>query len=317
MSITIGGNNNGIVISSNAIFPTTLVVNSEDFHFDEQKLKSTITMDHFDQRIRKILTALCDRYKAGDVEPLIDFLGDYVSWNGVFANGVVRLTSLIGAAREIFIDPSQRIKAAADRSNFIASFIFEAARDEYSHVPSGKRACHRSLAQALLVRISELHPSLDYDRLFGDCELVIAANRATLTGYSGGWGDTREELAENLFFGMGYHAGSEILADIEFTLIDNALRDEVPTLSNELLKHTAQVGVGALDVDTYHWIRVHSGNGVAVEQHHAQMALSAINYGLNFVTVNKQICRRAVEAGFRAFSEAQHEFFNKHAPHGV
>jgi hypothetical protein len=280
-------------------------------YFTEEKLKSLVTMDHFDLRISRILECLCDQYKAGHPEPLIDFLGDYVSWNGVFANGVVRLTSLIGAARSLFIDKEQKLKAAADRSNFIASFVFEAARDEYSHVPSGKRACHRSLAQAMLVRISELHPGLDYDRLFGDSEYVRAANAATLMGYSCGWGDNQEELARNLFFGMGYHAGSEILADIEFTLIDTALRKQVPELSNELLKHTAKVG--GFDVDTYHWIRVHSGNGVAVEQHHAQMAIDALNYGLKFSTVDEMVCIAHAGHGFRQFSQDQHAFFNKHA----
>lgn len=278
--------------------------------FDEKYFKSTIMMDHFDQRINVILKSLCDNYNEGKLEPFMDFIGDYVSWNGVFANGVVRLTSLIGANRSLFIDSTQTLKAASDRSNFIASYVFEAARDEFSENHSPKRAPHRSLAQALLVRLAEIHPELDHNRLFGESEYVRKANAAVLSGYSGG--KTDEEIASNLFFGMGYHAGSEILADIEFTLLDNAIREWTPTLFNQLNKHTAKVGGFALD--TYHWIRVHSGHGVAVEQHHSQMAIKAINFGLDFVTVSKNLCKDAAEEGFQKFSRDQHEFFNKHVP---
>jgi hypothetical protein len=280
----------------------------------EQSLKSIVPSDN-ELRVVEVVNFLCNRYKEGKVEPLLRFLGDYVSWNGVFAGGVVHLTSLISAQRSLFIDFNQKIiQAASDRSNLIASYVFEAARDEFSTISAHANGVrhkvpHRSLAQALLVRLAQLHPTVNCDALFTDNAGIKDANADVLAGYSGSIYSAPNYA--QLFFGMGYHAGSEILADMEFTVIDKALRDQLPDLFHRLYKQTAFVG--SLELDTYQWIRVHSGYGVAVEAHHAQMAIQAINLGLEFVQANRETCRAAAEAGFKHFADDQRAFFNEYS----
>ena len=84
------------------------------------------------------------------------FFTQYAGWNGHFANGVAALASLIGDNQGHFQEPGFA-RAVADRSNYVASFIFDAARDEYDDHINPMRDTHRCMAQASLISIADFY----------------------------------------------------------------------------------------------------------------------------------------------------------------
>ena len=76
-------------------------------------------------------------------------------------------------------------------------------------------------------------------------------------------------LEERLFRAMGFHTGSEILADQEFVVLDKALRARRPDLVAGL--EDMKVAILGQRHDAYYWIRIHTG----VEAEHFDAALRA------------------------------------------
>ena len=75
---------------------------------------------------------------------------------------------------------------------------------------------------------------------------------------------------------MGFHTGSEILADREFTEIDAHLRAQHPDLVAAL--EPMKVEIAGERHDAYYWIRIHTG----VEIEHFDAALKGANNALRF-----------------------------------
>jgi hypothetical protein len=70
---------------------------------------------------------------------------------------------------------------------------------------------------------------------------------------------------------MGFHVGSEILADQEFTIIDAVLKAERPEMVRAL--EAMKVEVLGANHNAYYWIRIHTG----VEAEHFDAALKGVN----------------------------------------
>ena len=122
-----------------------------------------------------------------DGESLLRFLGHYISWNGFFGSGVAELASKIGRNRGMFMDPAEPIAVCADRSVHVASFFFDAARDEFDDSATPHRDTHRTLAQATvkgLVTYFGLEPRAN--ELLVDPPWLTGLNQRVHTGYGGG-----------------------------------------------------------------------------------------------------------------------------------
>jgi hypothetical protein len=161
----------------------------------------------------------------GDADGRLRFLGRYASWNGFFGSGVATLAGKIGRSRGCFRDPDQPIVALADRSVYVASFFFDAARDEFDDRDTVHRDTHRCLAQSMLkgaidhARQSGAIPDAALVPLLEDPAWLSVLNARVASGYGNG---TPDDL-EHLFASIGYHLGSELLADQEFSIIDRTL----------------------------------------------------------------------------------------------
>ena len=273
---------------------------------DEHSLKPLINFDTRQQYLESFFKMLADEYKNGNHLSLLSFINNYTIWNAYFALGVVALTSQIGMRRNLFRDPTCPIPSVADRSIHVASFVYDASRDEFNDSMTPTHAPHRSLAQALLLRLIQIHyaDGFDFNEICKEDEVLKDANDATLRGYCGG----REAGAALCFYGMGYHAGSEILADMEFTALDRMFKEQLPELFDKL--HGSTITLSGIELRPYHWIRAHSGHGAAVEQAHYAYAIKAINAGLQYVTADKGACIRAMELGFTNFAVDQMAFFD-------
>ncbi len=186
----------------------------------------------------------------------------------------------IGQERGLFREKGYP-SAVADRSNLVASYFFDAIRDESDdHVNPG-RDTHRCMAQAQLLKTVELlrlpTEILDVE----DSEQLEAINSWVAAGYMDGGGDGGCKGDRAAFYGMGYHLGSEVLADTEFSVLDEYMRSRWPDLVKALMRSTMELG--GTTHRCYAWVGVHSGHGSAVEAEHFEKALEGVTAALKYV----------------------------------
>jgi len=233
---------------------------------------------------------------------LLQALGRYIHFNSIFGGGVANLAGEMAARQDLFRDPAENSAALADRSVEVAADIFSAAVDEFGAGGRSRRGTHRTLAQATLKASGEFL-GFDAQKLDG----VANLNDATLTAISrahAGYGLNRTLSEGDLFRALGFHIGSELLADEEFRLLDEFLRQRHPELVRSL--ESRQVRLNGASHPAYLWIHIH----VSVEADHAASALAGANQALRFYAGG---CGRAqikewIMEGFVEFISAQREF---------
>jgi hypothetical protein len=251
----------------------------------EARLREVADLDAIGRRVADVTRAALE-------DPLerLRFLARYTSWNGFFGAGVATLAGKVARCRGVFLDPEEPVLAAADRSVLVASYFFDAARDEFDDGGTAHRDTHRCLAQALLRGI------LDWERASGDpatrerlADLgfvnrwladplwLVGLNHQVAVGYGTG----AAEDAVGLFRPMGYHLGSELLADEEFSVIDATLQARAPELVAHL--RTSRVVIAGQRHTPYQWVRTHSGHGASVEAEHFEWAIRGVRVALGFV----------------------------------
>lgn len=276
---------------------------------------------------REELQALCDfaaqqrlvedavRHALSAPRRRLRFLARYASWNGFFGSGVAALAGKIGRSRRLFLDAEQPVHVLADRSVYVASYFFDAARDEFDDHDTVHRDTHRCLAQSTLKGL------IDYEAAAGEPEFAAPAalnalladpdwltelNARVASGYGA---DSADEL-EPIFTAIGYHLGSELLADAEFSIIDQILRDEAPLLVQHLL--TTQVNIAGQDHGGYYWIAIHSGHGGAAEADHFDWATQGARLALRFVAPElRDALRQQLHRGFQTFAADHRGFFDQ------
>jgi hypothetical protein len=271
-----------------------------DTTLDETYFRSLVDFEAVEERVRKRLARL------SSAQDVLRFFVHYASWNGYFANGVVALTSLVGNSRDLFREPGFA-RAVADRSNYVASFFFDAARDEYDDHINPLRDSHRCMAQASLICMK------DYfglgDELLNEDEPaeLEAVNLGVLAGYTG-QACADSGRVPQAFSAMGYHLGSELLADREFSLIDEYLRQHHSDLVQHLMRSTVALAGGPHRC--YAWVGVHSGHGGGVEADHFDHAAQGARLAMRYVAAGSAgQAMAALVAGFRAFDRDHARFF--------
>jgi hypothetical protein len=241
---------------------------------------------------------------------LVRFLSRYANLNAWFGSGVASLAGKIGRSRGIFVDPNEPILDLADRSVLVASYFFDAARDEFDDRDTEYRDTHRCLAQACI------KGSIEFFRLAGH------GNKSTVNALleqplwlqgigsrvASGYGVTTSELGVDLFRSMGYHIGSEILADQEFSEIDRAFKNRWPELVQFLRGNTFEVY--RQKHPGYAWIGLHSGDGSAKEVEHFEAATAGVRTALSLVPeASRDAYRHQVHLGIGSFVRDHQEFF--------
>lgn len=245
---------------------------------------------------------------------LVRFLGRYATWNGWFGSGVAALAGKIGRSRALFADASEPILALADRSVLVGSYFFDAARDEFDDRDTAHRDTHRCLAQAMLK--GALAHTARSDPRFDDPEFVnpwlspplwlSALGARVAQSYGAGTPDD----AATVFRAMGYHLGSEVLADKEFSAIDRSLRERQPELVAFLSGFKARIA-GEEHV-AYQWLRIHSGHGGGVEADHFEWATRGARLAFDFVDpALHPALRHQIDLGFVDFARDHREFFEQ------
>lgn len=218
---------------------------------------------------------------------LLRVLAAYIEFNSVFATGVIGLAAAISAKRQLFGETGMAT-ALADHSNEVASHIFRAAIDEFQ-TPS-----HRTLAQGTLLAAA-IFLELDIPGL-ADSHV----GQQVLNGY--GFGQPLDD--RGIFSAMGFHFGSERLADNEFRILDGYLQRHHQDLVEHLQETT--VKLCSHSIPGYLWVGVHT----LVEAEHRDAALQAAQLGLQWYRGDQKEAKSSVLQGFAAFSKLQTDFMS-------
>jgi hypothetical protein len=107
-----------------------------------------------------------------------------------------------------------------------------------------------------------------------------------------------------LFRAMGFHTGSEVLADAEFNVLDQGLRKASPEMVAALQK--ARVTIAGREHDAYYWVRIHT----SVEADHFDAALAGVNNAGRYYAggAAPETVKGWVLEGFREFADVQGAF---------
>ena len=273
-----------------------------------EELKGLSSFDAAETRVRR---ALDD--SIGDAQAFVRFFGRYTSWNGFFGSAVATLAGKVGRCRGMFLDPAQAVRQLADRSVYIASFFFDAARDEFDDRDTVHRDTHRCLAQSTVKGLIDWHAARGAVE-FNDPAVLNALlheplwlhtlNAQVAHGYGAGTPDD----VPSVFRSIGYHLGSELLADQEFSLIDQTMRDRAPEMTEFLRGH--KVNIAGQDHAAYQWVSIHSGHGGGAEADHFKWATRGARLAFRYVApVLHDELRREIHKGFRQFAADHEEFF--------
>ena len=233
---------------------------------------------------------------------LLSVLGRYVHFNATFGGCVANLAGEVGVRQDLFRDAEEPITALADRSMEIGSDIFAAAVDEFDDRATPHRDTHRSLASATLIGAGRFFHQDDaaLDTLFQP----DAATRQAVLRVHDGYGVNRSLDEAALFQAIGFHAGSEIIADEEFRILDGCLRAQFPDLVAAL--ETTKVHINDEHHAAYHWIHIHT----SVEADHFAFALRGANRALRFYTGASEDgqAKQWILEGFAQFADVQTAF---------
>jgi hypothetical protein len=233
---------------------------------------------------------------------LIQLIGRYISFNAPFGGGVSSLAGQIAERRDLFRDGREPVQATADRSVEVASNIFYAAVVEFGGQSKSTRVTHRSLAQALLKAVGEFfgYRDMALDEITRPNHTTIAAVQKV--GYEYGLNQVLND--RKLFRALGFHMGSEMLADEEFITLDRFLRAEYADLVAYLRK--TRVESGGIKAGAYHWVNIHT----TVEADHYDAATVGVKQALGYYSgpESKEVVRGWVLEGFTRFVQVQAEF---------
>ena len=235
-------------------------------------------------------------------EDLLRVLGRYIHFNSVFGGCVARLAGSIALEQSLFRDRDDSLEITEDRSTEVAAPVFLAAVDEFGDQSTPARSTHRTLAQATLKAAGEFfgHEPTMLNRIVTINRITHLAIQEICGGYyvpaiGGAW----------VASPMGFHLGSERLADEEFRILDRYLRTMHPRLVEHLER--THVTSGGNNHPAYHWVATHA----TVERVHAELALDAVNFALKYCVKSKSDVlsfKDAIIEGFIDFCHVQTGF---------
>jgi hypothetical protein len=241
-------------------------------------------------------------HAAPEPAALLNTFAAYIQFNSAFGAGVANLAGEIAARQALFRDHDEPVRLLADRASVVAADFFFAAVDEFDDRLTTWRDTHRTLAQAALKGMAA-HFGYSPSQLDGLLRLGTTTQQSLQRVWDGyGVGMRLDE--GQLFRAMGFHAGSEVLADEEFNVIDGVLRARRPELVAAL--SSMKVEILGQKHDAYYWVRIHT----SVEAEHFDAALRGANQALRFYagTRDPETVRADILDGLRQFATVQRDF---------
>jgi hypothetical protein len=239
---------------------------------------------------------------ATEAPHFLSVVARYIQFNSAFGPGLANLAGEIAARQGLFRDREEPVRILSDRAAEVAADFFYAAVDEFDDRATPWRDTHRTLAQATLKGMGAF---FGYQPVqLNDVVRVNPATEEAMDRVWEGYGVGAKLEEARLFRGMGFHTGSEILADQEFVVLDRALRARRGDLVAAL--ESMKVPLLGEKHNAYYWIRIHTG----VEAEHFDAALAGVNKALRFYAGTEELSRVKgwILEGFRSFADVQGAF---------
>jgi hypothetical protein len=261
-----------------------------------QDLQAVLSSHRGNEMLRSALES------ARDAPHLLSVLGRYIQFNSAFGAGVANLAGEIAARQGLFRDGAEPVAILADRAADVGADFFYAAVDEFDDRATPWRDTHRTLAQATLKGMGSFF-GYRPEQLNGVIRLNPATQRAMAQVWEGyGVGARLED--KRLFQAMGFHTGSEVLADQEFVIIDSVFKTTRPEMVAGL--EAMRVELLGEKHNAYYWVRIHTG----VEAEHFDAALRGSNKALRYYAGPNELgqVKEWILEGFSRFAEVQADF---------
>ncbi|MBV8807919.1 MAG: hypothetical protein JO033_04525 [Acidobacteriaceae bacterium] len=136
---------------------------------------------------------------------------------------------------------------------------------------------------------------------------VLRSDAATIRAISeaqAGYGFNRSLAERDLFRGLGFHLGSEMLADREFSALDAHLRSHPPELVHFL--SSKEISISGRRCRAYHWIKTNT----TAEAEHSDAGANAVALALRYYVGlhNKSEIEQFIFNGFAEFAAVQTRF---------
>lgn len=268
---------------------------------------TTETFDNlFDRQMNNANIEATIELAATNPVNLYYFMQRYAYFNSYAGSLVARLASSIGISYQLFRQDSVAVIDQSDRGLEIAAKVLAATIDEHADA-GAQQVPHRTLAQITLKAVSE-YANLD-DNELNEIAQAPAWMQAIITDLINGYQGKIDDL-EAIVTALGFHIGSELLADREYSLIDKVVRYTNRGRGFDAWLQGKQVEVGGKRLSPWYWIVVHGKhNASGVEADHFELALDALNLLAEYrPESNEQIWQWASQ-GFLDFAELQQRLF--------
>jgi len=240
--------------------------------------------------------------ETADAARLLSVLGRYIQFNSAFGAGVANLAGEIAARQGLFRDAAEPVKILADRAAEVGSDFFYAAVDEFDDRATPWRDTHRTLAQATLKGMGAFFGYRPEQ--LNEVIRINPATQAAMAQVFEGYGVGARLEDRRLFQAMGFHTGSEVLADQEFVILDRVFKSKRPEMVVAL--EAMRVPLLGEKHNAYYWVRIHTG----VEAEHFDAALKGANKALRYYagTSPPAEVKAWILEGFSRFADVQAGF---------
>lgn len=229
------------------------------------EIEQIVTESKIDDFIRDCLAHIVTN------DDLVHFFRRFALYNQPFPGGVATLAGAFHLRTELFLDTDAAISDNADRSSVIASNIFFAAEDEFASRNRLLRVTHRSMAQQV---VSEVIDFAGWSvEQFNETFATELDHRDMAAALKAGYHVDSSTGDGDLFSALGFHLGSERLADIEFTALNDRLCEGFPEFVER-----ARDQRGEQEVPIYSWIDTHT----TVEVDHYNYSLRAAGQAVDY-----------------------------------
>jgi hypothetical protein len=260
----------------------------------------------FDRQMNNANIEATIELAAIDPVNLYYFMQRYAYFNSYAGSLVARLASSIGISYQLFRQSEVAVVEQSDRGLEIAAKVLAATIDEHADA-GAQQVPHRTLAQITLKAVAE------YAQL-GDLELNQIAKapdwmETIITDLIAGYQGKIDDL-EAIVTALGFHIGSELLADREYSLIDKVVRYTNRGTGFDAWLQGKQVEVGGKRLSPWYWIVVHGKhNASGVEADHFELALDALNLLAQYRPEANELIWQWASKGFLDFAELQQRLF--------
>jgi hypothetical protein len=263
--------------------------------------------DLFDRQMNNANIEATIELAASDPVKLYYFMQRYAYFNSFAGSLVARLASSIGISYQLFRQEEVAVVEQSDRGLEIAAKVLAATIDEHADA-GAQQVPHRTLAQVTLQAVGDYAQlsNLELNKIGEAPDWMATIIIDLIAGYQGKIDDL-----EAIVTAIGFHIGSELLADREYSLIDKVVRYTNRGHGFDAWLQGKQVEVGGKRLSPWYWIVVHGKhNASGVEADHFELALDALNLLAQYRPESHEQIWQWASKGFLDFAGLQQRLFS-------